>query len=127
MNTNLIQKLQKNLTRPYGFDDLPDDLKFRIQGFILNCVTIYDSDEETTSDIFLRLQEGMPLNSPENLNAMRGKFRKIVIELSQNNFFQKIGLVNTRFAHRYLAAQILILELEGNPSENQFQSVKFPT
>jgi len=36
---------------------------------------IYSIDDETTSKIFLRVQEGMPLNSAEKLNAMRGKLR----------------------------------------------------
>lgn len=124
---NLTPKIIEELDEPCNFNSLPDGLKSRIREFILHAATIYDADDEVTSDIFLRLQEGMPLNSPEKLNAMRGKLRKVVFETSQNNFFKNIGLANTRFAHRYLAAQILTLELAANPSENQFLSIKFPT
>lgn len=124
---NITPKIIEELDEPCNFDNLPNGLKSRIREFILHAATIYDADDEVTSDIFLRLQEGMPLNSPEKLNAMRGKLRKIILETSHNKFFENIGLANTRFAHRYLAAQIIILELAGKLSENHFISVKFPT
>ena len=124
---NLTPEIIEELDEALAFDDLSDELKFKIKGFVLRSATVFAVDDETTTDIFLRLQEGMPLNSPEKLNAMGGKFRKMVFELAENKFFKDIGLANTRFAHRYLAAQILTQALAGNPPENQFVSVKFPT
>lgn len=98
---------------PAKFSQLPDNYRAYIKEYKINSVIVADIDEETTSDIFLRLQEGMPLNSAEKLNAIRGKMRKKVIEISQHPFFSKIGLSNSRFAHRYLAAQMLALSISG--------------
>ena len=104
------------------YSALPEGLRSRIREFIIHSVIVHGTDDATTSDIFLRLQEGMPLNSPEKLNAMPGQMRKRVIELSQHPFFDGIGLANTRFAYRYLAAQILALSIS-----ELFVSLKFPT
>jgi Protein of unknown function DUF262 len=98
---------------PAKFSQLPDNYRAYIKEYKINSVIVADIDEETTSDIFLRLQEGMPLNSAEKLNAIRGKMRKKAIEISQHPFFSKIGLSNSRFAHRYLAAQMLALSISG--------------
>jgi hypothetical protein len=103
------------------YSGLPEGLRSRIREFIVHSVVVYNTDDETTSDIFLRLQEGMPLNSPEKLNAMSGYMRKRTIELSHLQFFDGIGLADTRFGHRYVAAQILGLALA-----NTYASVKFP-
>lgn len=103
------------------YSDLPAGLKSRIREFIIHSLIVYNTDDETTSDIFLRLQAGMALNSPEKLNAMPGYMRKRVIDLSHHQFFSGIGLADTRFGHRYLAAQMLALSLA-----NSFISLKFP-
>jgi 5-methylcytosine-specific restriction endonuclease McrA len=68
------------------------------------------SDEEVAS-IFLRLQEGLPLNVAEKLNAMLGEMRNFVVEISKHPFFKKgIHIGEFRFAHRALAAQLVLLE-----------------
>ena len=91
---------------------------------------VYQADEETTSDIFLRLQEGIPLNSPEKLNAMRGILRNKVVEISQHPFWQSLGIENYRFGHRYLCAQIVSLELSNinlPTSGLHITDIKFPS
>src|SRR3989442_6931396 len=57
------------------FNELSQDVQWAIRGYVLKSTLVHNTDDETTSDIFLRLQEGMPLNSAEKLNAMRGHFR----------------------------------------------------
>jgi hypothetical protein len=108
LSPNITEELDGSPTK---FSQLPDNYRAYIKEFKINSVIVTDIDEETTSDIFLRLQEGMPLNPAEKLNAIRGKMRKKVIEISQHPFFSKIGLPNNRFAHRYLAAQMLALSI----------------
>jgi hypothetical protein len=110
LSPNITEELDGNPTK---FSQLPDNYQAYIKEFKINAVIVTDIDEETTSDIFLRLQEGMPLNSAEKLNAIRGKMRKKVIEISQHPFFSRIGLPNSRFAHRYLSAQILALSISS--------------
>jgi 5-methylcytosine-specific restriction endonuclease McrA len=85
---------------------------------------IYSVDDETTSKIFLRVQEGMPLNSAEKLNAMRGCMRNAVYEISQHPFFKMTGVTELRFAYRYLCAQIALLEM-GDVTTHVFRDIKF--
>lgn len=96
----------------------------------IDAVVVYQAEEETTSDIFLRLQEGIPLNSAEKLNAMRGILRNKVVEVSQHSFWQSLGIGNYRFAYRYICAQIMSLELSNinlPASGLHIIDVKFPT
>ncbi len=86
---------------------------YRLLFYKVDAVVVYQAEEEITSDIFLRLQEGIPLNSPEKLNAMRGILRNKVVEISQHPFWQSLGIENYRFGHRYLCAQIVSLELSN--------------
>ena len=52
----------------------------------------------------------MPLNSPEKLNAIFGPVRDAVFSLAHHRFFKLSGLSEYRFARRYQAAQILLIE-----------------
>jgi len=106
------------------YSKLPDGLRSRIREFIVNSNLVSNIDEETTSDIFLRLQEGMPLNSAEKLNAMQGRMRRRVIELSRHPFFANIGVADNRFAHRYLAAQMISLAVAKTLIDTKFRSIK---
>lgn len=96
----------------------------------IDAVVVYQAEEETTSDIFLRLQEGIPLNSPEKLNAMRGILRNKVVEIASHPFWHSLGIGNYRFGHRYLCAQIVSLELSNInlPADGlHITDVRFPT
>jgi len=86
---------------------------------------IYSVDDETTSIIFLRVQEGMPLNSAEKLNAMRGNFRNKIFEISQHPFFRQTGIAEFRFAYRYLSAQIALQEIGDGVLNHVFRDAKF--
>jgi len=85
---------------------------------------IYSVDDETTSVIFLRVQEGVPLNSAEKLNAMRGKLRNRILESSQHPFFRKTRVREFRFAYRYLCAQIALQETDNGVSNHIFKDAK---
>ncbi|HJR47900.1 MAG TPA: DUF262 domain-containing protein, partial [Nitrososphaeraceae archaeon] len=121
LSPSITEELDGSPTR---YSQLPDNYRAYIKEFKINSVIVTDVDEETTSDIFLRLQEGMPLNSAEKLNAIRGKMRKKVIDISQHPFLAKVGLPNTRFAHRYLAAQMLALSISSKILSVNFDVLK---
>lgn len=86
LSPSITDELDGNTAK---FSQLPENYRSYFKEFKINSVIVTDVDEETTSDIFLRLQEGMPLNSAEKLNAIRGKMRKKTIEMSQHPFFFK--------------------------------------
>jgi len=89
------------------------------------CTKIYSVDDEITSEIFLRVQEGMPLNSAEKLNAMRGKLRNAIYEISHHAFFKQTRISEYRFAFRYLCAQIAEQEMDNGVTNHQFKQAKF--
>ena len=98
-------KTMKELKKP------SPQLYWGLLNYRIGAVVIHQADDETTSAIFLRLQEGMPLNSAEKLNAMRGILRNRVVEICKYPFWHSLGVKNNRFGHRYLCAQIVSLEL----------------
>lgn len=109
------------------FGDIKEDAD-RFAEFIafqIDIAFVENADDETTADIFLRLQEGMPLNTAEKLNAMRGKIRNVILDLSRHPFIKNTGIRDHRFAHRLLAAQIFKLELDADFETMSFPDIKF--
>lgn len=97
----------------------------RFIAFKIDIAFVENADDETTADIFLRLQEGMPLNTAEKLNAMRGKMRNTILELSRYPFIKNTKIKDHRFAHRLLAAQIFELEMNSDFDIMNFPDIKF--
>jgi len=109
------------------YDELQRDANkyAKFIAFQIDIAFVENADDETTADIFLRLQEGMPLNTAEKLNAMRGKIRNAILELSHHNFIKNTNIKDHRFAHRLLAAQIFKLEKDSNFDTMTFPDIKF--
>jgi len=107
------EELQKDPRLSAGFD-----------AFEIIYDKVFGGTDQEVASVFLRLQEGMALNVPEKLNAMLGKMRDFVYELSRQPIFKngvKIG--EYRFTHRHIAAQITLLELGTKIDE---QKTEFP-
>lgn len=102
------------------FEELPEPLKSKIRSYIIYAIIIYTHDDEETCKIFLRLQEGLSLNSAEKLNAMIGFLRNEIVGLAKHQFMKKLGINDYRFAHRYMIAQAYLLT-----SRNRITDVKF--
>lgn len=109
------------------FDELKDvaGVYAKFIAFKMNVAFVENADDETTSDIFLRLQEGMPLNTAEKLNAMRGELHTTILDLSNHLFIKNTSIKDHRFAHRLLAAQIFSLELNSDFDLMNFPDIKF--
>lgn len=102
------------------FSELPEPLKSKIKNYAIYTIMFYTDKDDETCKIFLRLQEGLPLNSAEKLNAMIGFLRNEIVELSQHHLVKKLGIKDYRFSHRYILAQAYLLTLR-----NQIIDVKF--
>ena len=61
--------------------------------------------------MFLRLQNGTPLNAAEKRRAIPGEMRKVVKQLSKNKFFKLCGFKNKRYAYEDVVAKLLHLIL----------------
>ena len=106
------------------FDELPEPLKSKILSYIVYAIIIYTDKDEETCRIFLRLQEGLPLNSAEKINAMIGFLRNDIVELAKHQFMKKIGINDYRFAHRYMIAQAYLLALRGQTTDVKFRQLE---
>ena len=90
---------------------------------------IEDGDDQEIAMIFLRLQEGVPLNSAERLNATIGTMRNFVFEVSRHPVFVNTKISPFRFAHRLIAAQICLLAIGSefnNEPYPEFPNLRFP-
>lgn len=104
------------------YKDIEDiDLVTNIDSYTLDWVIITetDPDDDEIKDLFLRLQNGSPLKAQEKRNAMPGKMRDFVYELSQNDFFKKVNFVDKRFAYQHVAAQIVCLALSAEKNTDK--------
>jgi hypothetical protein len=106
------------------FDELPEPLKSKILSYIVYAIIIYTDKDEETCRIFLRLQEGLPLNSAEKINAMIGFLRNDIVELAKHPFMKKIGINDYRFAHRYMVAQAYLLALRNHTTDVKFRQLE---
>ena len=86
-----------------------------------------ESKEEDIVQTFLRLQEGTPLNKAERLNAYRGVFKDTFKDIrNSHRLFTYLG-TEKRFRFRQLAAELLLLELEGDFVNKVFPSLDINT
>ena len=99
-----------------SYTDLPDELRSRFDIYPLDIVILEDTDEVEVREMFLRLQNGTSLKAQPKRNAFPGKMRDFVHELAQNPFFTKVGFANARFSYDHVAAQMVLLEMQGGPT-----------
>jgi hypothetical protein len=86
-----------------------------------------DTKEEDIIQTFLRLQEGTPLNKAEKINAHRGRFKDVLVDVRDNHpLFSFLG-PEKRFRLRQLAAELLTLELEGDHENKIFPALDLDT
>jgi len=114
-----------------NYDDLLHNPKLcaEFDAFEIFYDEIEGGEDQEIAEIFLRLQEGVPLNSAEKLNATLGKMRNFVFELSRHPLFKQIKISEFRFAHRLIAAQITLLEhasVFDHTPYPEFPNVRFP-
>jgi hypothetical protein len=89
----------------------------RIHKYTLDVVIIQQATEDEIADLFFRLNNGTPLKPAEVRNAMPGEMTKVIRELARHALFSKVSFGNYRYAHDQVAAQLMMLELNGGPSD----------
>ncbi|MGP8133004.1 MAG: HNH endonuclease family protein [Halobacteriota archaeon] len=113
-------KITPEFNKPAYFRDLPELLQYRIRSYRIFAIELHSIDDAETCKIFLRLQEGLPLNGAERLNAMLGPLRERVVQASKHPFIAKLGIKDHRFAHRFILAQVFLLT-----EANQITEIKY--
>ncbi|MEM7087620.1 MAG: DUF262 domain-containing protein [Bacteroidota bacterium] len=86
-------------------------LKMAFDSFNLPIICVDTNDLELIDDMFLRLNEAVPLNAAEKRNAIGGPLVKSIKKLSKNTFFtKKVKVSNKRFQHLEIAVRLLFIE-----------------
>jgi hypothetical protein len=107
------------------FKSLHTDLQMKLLNEQLDIVKLSSAyTDEDVEDMFLRLQNGTPLNAPEKRRAYAGNMRKVVAKLSRNSFFRLCAFGNERFGHEDAAAKVLHLMLSGTVTDIKPGAIK---
>jgi hypothetical protein len=102
-----------DITSKY-YTELPDEIRSDFDVYPLDVIVLSEADEEEVREMFLRLQNGTTLKAQEKRNAMPGQIRLFVKDVVQHDFFKKsVNFANKRFTHDHVAAQMCLLELNG--------------
>ncbi len=98
-----------------GYEDLEMDLRKAFDNYSADVVIVTEAiqtkEKNEIGELFLRLQNGSPLNAQEKRNAMPGKMRDFIKKLANHKFFESCQFSNTRYAYDAIAAQLICLEL----------------
>lgn len=107
------------------FGDIHDDLKDNLLSYELAIVVVEDAQDDEVEDMFLRLQNGVPLNSAEKRNAISGQIRDFIHEVAEKHKLMKVAnFNNNRYAHDEVVAQMLSVELNGGPTSVRHNQLK---
>lgn len=108
------------------YDELSDELKDIFQGYVLHFTVFEDADDEVITEMFIRLQNGVPLNSAEKRNAIGGEMRDFIHELAESHNFltRSVGFGNWRYSHDEVVAQMMLVELNGRPCNVGYTQLK---
>ena len=93
------------------YSELDMDISTIIDSYSLDFVILDTKNEDEIREMFLRLQNGTTLKAQEKRNAMPGKMRDFIKELTNHEFFSKVHFANNRFTHDLIAAQMTLLAL----------------
>ncbi len=96
-----------------SYNDLLEDFKDRFDSYTLDIVELADATQDEVAEMFLRLQNGTTLKAAEKRNALPGNMKLFVRELAKHDFFNNCGFKNRRFDFDQVAAQCMLLELNG--------------
>ena len=86
-------------------------IKSRFDGYSLPIMTIRTDDLDTIEDMFLRLNEAVPLNAPEKRSAFGGPMPSAIREVAKHLFFKRhVPFPDKRYRHRDMAAKFAFIE-----------------
>ncbi len=96
------------------YSELDMDISSLIDSYSLDFVILDTQNDDEIREMFLRLQNGTSLKAQEKRNAMPGRMRDFIRELTKHEFFSKVHFSNTRFTHDLVAAQMTAIALNGD-------------
>lgn len=111
-----------------AYQDLASKQKFLTDAYSIYYLKLKSHDSESKEEdivqTFLRLQEGSPLNRAEKISAHRGTFKDVFKDAREMHPLFALMGSDKRFRLRLLAAEMLLLELEGDFKNKVFPSLE---
>ncbi len=108
------------------FSDLHDDLQQEFRAYELSVIVVEDAVDDDIEDMFLRLQNGVPLNSAEKRNAISGQIRNFIRQVADTHKLMttSVPFKNNRYSHDEVVAQMMLIELTGGPTSIRHNNLK---
>ena len=89
------------------FSELSTPLQIEFKSESLDVIVLQHYSDDDVEEMFLRLQNGTPLNAAEKRRAIKGNVRGIVKELAENKIFSLVGYTDKRYAYEDTTAKLL--------------------
>ncbi len=96
------------------YSELSPEITDIIDSYNLDFVILNNKNEDEIREMFLRLQNGTSLKAQEKRNAIPGNMRNFVKDIANHDFFYKVNFKDSRFTYDLIAAQMVLLALNGN-------------
>ena len=97
-----------------NFSDLHIDIQMEFNNQNLDIVILSGYSDDEIEDMFLRYQNGEPLNAAEKRRGLHGNFKNIITELARHKIFEKCYFDNRRFQYEDAVAKILHTRFHGS-------------
>lgn len=97
------------------FSDLSEDLQMEFRNTSLDIVVLnQEYTQDDIEDMFMRYQNGEPLNAAEKRRAIPGNFKEIVKEIGKHKVFTKCGFNDDRNGYEDAAAKALHIRFNNS-------------
>jgi len=106
------------------YSEIDTKLQMKLQNTPLDVVVLNGYTDDDIEEIFLRLQNGTPLNAAEKRRAIPGTMRKVVEELAGHKVFQLSGFSPKRYAYEDAVAKVMHQLLHGSITDIKPTSIK---
>jgi hypothetical protein len=106
------------------FQHLSTKSQIQLTSKSLDVTHLVDYTDDDVEDMFLRLQNGTPLNAAEKRHAWSGEVSHVVNVLADHKFFELVSFSNKRFGFEDAAAKVLHLKVAGDGADLKPASIK---
>jgi 5-methylcytosine-specific restriction endonuclease McrA len=89
------------------FSKLPTTPQMAFNNYAVDVTVLVNYSDDDIEEMFLRLQNGTPLNAAEKRRAIKGNMRNVIEELSKHKIFSLCSFSSKRYAYEDAAAKIL--------------------
>ena len=108
------------------YEDLHDEIQDTLDSYALDIVIVEDAADVEIEEMFIRLQNGGPLNSAEKRHAISGAMKDFIHFLADSHrlMTSSVAFQNARYSHDEVVAQMMLIERHGGPTSVRHPNLK---